>query len=91
MRKMFRFQDTPPTFSIFSPDAIYCQHCYINFPTRRQILSINTIIRYWSLYNLRQKSNLILLGGEPTFIHTDLAASARSLGYRHHDTNSTFS
>ena len=72
-------------FHILTACNLRCKHCYINTAQHGSAtLSLTTIERWLKLFSdPSKKSNLILLGGEPT-LHPDLAAcvaSAKQLGY----------
>ncbi|MFZ5758360.1 MAG: radical SAM protein [Thermodesulfobacteriota bacterium] len=72
-------------FHILTACNLACRHCYIN-PQQHgtATLSLATITAWLSLFHQpEKKSNLILLGGEPT-LHPELARiiqTARTIGY----------
>ena len=72
-------------FHLLTGCNLSCQHCYIN-PSQHgtTTLSLDIIIQWLGLFaQSERKTNLILLGGEPT-LHPDLATiirQAKSMGY----------
>ena len=70
-------------FHLLTACNLSCQHCYINPPNTEQNRPLR-MLKWLRLFaEPEQKSNLILLGGEPT-LHPDLAfiiRAAKSLRY----------
>ncbi|MCI5141523.1 MAG: radical SAM protein [Candidatus Electrothrix sp. ATG1] len=72
-------------FHLLTACNLSCQHCYINPPQHgTETLSTERVLKWLRLFaRPEQKSNLILLGGEPT-LHPDLAViirAAKSMRY----------
>ena len=66
-------------FHLLTACNLSCKHCYINPPQHGSAtLAKNTALEWLRLFaRPRHRSNLILLGGEPT-LHPDLAEIIRA-------------
>jgi len=74
-------------FHLLTACNLSCKHCYINPPQHGTMtLSLETVLDWLTCFSRpenEEKSNLILLGGEPT-MHPDLAGiirAAKSMRY----------
>ena len=81
----FRKGERNVFFHILTSCNLSCRHCYINKTQHgSEMLSYETIIEWLKLFSRKeQKTNLVLLGGEPT-MHPELAkciCAAKEMGF----------
>lgn len=83
----FRSGERNVFFHLLTACNLSCKHCYINPPQHGTMtLSLETVLDWLTCFSRpenEKKSNLILLGGEPT-MHPDLAGIIRAAKSMHY-------